>query len=199
MSDQIVISILTGGKSSRMNFQNKSFLKIHDKTFIELLLDQLKILGYEIIINVNDDEEKYSKFGFELVADKIKGRKGPLAGLHSVMSLYKKIKKNIWFAILPTDAPLINVNLFKEFEKIQIKNKNSYISKIDGKIEPMFSFWSINSFEKLDRILNLNEGYKIMKFAEEIGFEYLNIKKEKKLEFFNINNIEDYNLFKNSY
>ena len=58
-----------------MEFQNKSFLKIHNKTFIELLLDQLKILGYEIVINVNDDEEKYSKFGFKLVADKIKGRK----------------------------------------------------------------------------------------------------------------------------
>ena len=90
---------------------------------------------------------------------------------------------------MPTDAPLINVNLFKEFEKIQTKNKNSYISKIEGKIEPMFSFWSIYSFEKLDRILNLNDVYKIMKFAEEIGFEYLNIKKEKKLEFFNINNL----------
>ncbi len=48
-----------------MDFQNKSFLKIHDKTFIELLLDQLKILDNKIIINVNDDEEKYSKFGFE--------------------------------------------------------------------------------------------------------------------------------------
>ena len=81
--------------------------------------------------------------------------------------------------MLPTDAPLINLNFFSEFEKIQTKNKNSYISKIDGKIEPMFSFWSINSFEKLDRILNLNDGYKIMKFAEEIGFEYLSIKKEK--------------------
>ena len=182
-----------------MEFQNKSFLKIHNKTLIELLLDQLKILGYKIVINVNDDEEKYSKFGFKLVADKIKGRKGPLAGLHSVMSLYEKTKKNIWFAMLPTDAPLINLNLFSEFEKIQTKNKNSYISKIDGKIEPMFSFWSINSFEKLDRILNLNDGYKIMKFAEEIGFEYLSIKKEKKLEFFNINNQEDYNFFKNSY
>ena len=182
-----------------MDFQNKSFLKIHDKTFIELLLDQLKMLRYEIIINVNDDLERYSKLGFELVSDKIKGRKGPLAGLHSVMNLYKQTKKNIWFAMLPTDAPLINLNFFKEFEKIPSKIKQSYISKIDGKTEPMFSFWSINSFEKLDRILNLNDGYKIMKFAEEIGFEYLNIEKENKLEFFNINNIEDYNFFKSSY
>lgn len=198
MSD-LIITVLTGGRSSRMNFQNKSFLKIYDKTIIEILLDQLKKLECKIIINVNDDLDKYSNFGYELVSDEIKGRKGPLAGLHSVMNIYKKSKKNIWFALLPTDAPVINLNLFKEFEKIPQKIKNSYISKIDGKTEPMFSFWSIKSYEKLDRILNLYDGYKIMKFAEEIGYEYINIKKENALEFFNINNIEDYNFFKNSY
>jgi molybdopterin-guanine dinucleotide biosynthesis protein A len=195
----LIITVLTGGRSSRMNFQNKSFLKIYDKTIIEILLDQLKKLKYKIIINVNDDLDKYSNFGYELVSDEIKGRKGPLAGLHSVMNIYKKSKKNIWFALLPTDAPVINLNLFKEFEKIPKKEKNSYISKIDGKIEPMFSFWSIKSYEKLDRILKLNDGYKIMKFAEEIGYEYINIEKENALEFFNINNVEDYNFFKNSY
>ena len=195
----LVITVLTGGRSSRMNYQNKSFLKIYDKTIIEVLLDQLKKLKCKIIINVNDDLDKYSKLGYELVPDEIKGRKGPLAGLHSVMSKYKKSKKNIWFAMLPTDAPVINLNLFKEFEKIPQKIKNSYISKIDGKTEQMFSFWSIKSYEKLDRILNLYDGYKIMKFAEEIGYEYINIEKENALEFFNINNVEDYNFFKNSY
>lgn len=195
----LIITVLTGGRSSRMNFQNKSFLKINDNTIIEILLDQLKKLECKIIINVNDDLDKYSNFGYELVSDEIKGRKGPLAGLHSVMNIYKKSKKNIWFALLPTDAPVINLNLFKEFEKIPKKVKNSYISKIDGKIEPMFSFWSIKSYEKLDRILKLNDGYKIMKFAEEIGYEYINIEKENALEFFNINNVEDYNFFKNSY
>jgi molybdopterin-guanine dinucleotide biosynthesis protein A len=195
----LVITVLTGGRSSRMNYQNKSFLKIYDKTIIEILLDQLKELKCKIIINVNDDLDKYSKLGYELVPDEIKGRKGPLAGLHSVMSKYKKSKKNIWFAMLPTDAPVINLNLFKEFEKIPQKIKNSYISKIDGKTEPMFSFWSIKSYKKLDRILNLYDGYKIMKFAEEIGYEYINIEKENELEFFNINKLEDYNFFKNSY
>ena len=43
----------------------------------------------------------------------------------------------------------------------------AFISKINGSVEPMFSFWSIKSFSYLDQILNNNDGYKIMKFAEE--------------------------------
>ena len=63
----------------------------------------------------------------------------------------------------------------------------------------MFSFWSSKIFTELNEVLLKNNGYKIMKFAEEIGFEFLNIEKENKLEFFNINDIEDYNFFKSSY
>ena len=44
----------------------------------------------------------------------------------------------------------------------------------------------------LDQILNNNDGYKIMKFAEEIGFSYLNVNKKSEAEFFNVNNQKDY-------
>jgi molybdopterin-guanine dinucleotide biosynthesis protein A len=39
------------------------------------------------------------------------------------MSLYEKTKKNIWFAMLPTDAPLINLNLFKNLKKYKLRIK----------------------------------------------------------------------------
>ena len=35
---KLVSVILTGGKSSRMGYENKSFLKIKDKYFIEILI-----------------------------------------------------------------------------------------------------------------------------------------------------------------
>ena len=56
----------------------------------------------------------------------------------------------------------------------------------------MFSFWSIKSFDYLDSVLKDNDGYKIMKFAQEIGFEYLNFKKRSDVDFFNVNSPEDY-------
>jgi len=185
---------LTGGKSSRMNFQNKSFLKLDNKFFIENIIANLEQKVSKIIINANNDIDKYQYLNLEIVRDKISGYKGPLAGLHSAMYNYQNTKEDLWFAILPTDAPIINsdyIDLFKVQDKIK---EMAFISKINGSVEPMFSFWSIKSFSYLDQILNNNDGYKIMKFAEEIGFNYLNVSKKSEAEFFNVNNQEDYEI-----
>lgn len=194
MNKKLISVILTGGKSSRMNFQNKSFLKLDNKFFIENIIANLKQKVSKIIINANNDIDKYQYLNLEIVRDKISGYKGPLAGLHSAMYNYQNTKEDLWFAILPTDAPIINsdyIDLFKVQDKIK---EMAFISKINGSVEPMFSFWSIKSFSYLDQILNNNDGYKIMKFAEEIGFNYLNVSKKSEAEFFNVNNQEDYEI-----
>ena len=194
MNKKLISVILTGGKSSRMNFQNKSFLKLGNKFFIENIIANLEQKVSKIIINANNDIDKYQYLNLEIVRDKISGYKGPLAGLHSAMYNYQNTKEDLWFAILPTDAPIINsdyIDLFKVQDKIK---EMAFISKINGSVEPMFSFWSIKSFSYLDQILNNNDGYKIMKFAEEIGFNYLNVSKKSEAEFFNVNNQEDYEI-----
>ena len=194
MNKNLISVILTGGKSSRMNFQNKSFLKLDNKFFIENIIANLEQKVSKIIINANNDIDKYQYLNLEIVRDKISGYKGPLAGLHSAMYNYQNTKEDLWFAILPTDAPIINrdyIDLFKVQDKIK---EMAFISKINGSVEPMFSFWSIKSFSYLDQILNNNDGYKIMKFAEEIGFKYLNVSKKSEAEFFNVNNQEDYEI-----
>ena len=192
MNKNLISVILTGGKSSRMNYQNKSFLKLGNISFIEKIIQTLEKRVSKIIINANNDTDKYKLFNLEIIKDKISGYKGPLAGLHSAMYNYRNTNDDLWFAIFPTDAPIINCDLIDLFER-QNSNKNmAYISKIDGSIEPMFSFWSIKSFFYLDEVLINNDGYKIMKFAEEIGFSYLNLKKKTNAEFFNVNDDEDY-------
>ena len=108
---KLVSVILTGGKSSRMGYENKSFLKIKDKFFIEILIESLQGKSNDIIINANRDISKYKIFGYKVVSDKIGGYKGPLAGLHSALDHYKNSKEDLWFALFPTDAPIINLSL----------------------------------------------------------------------------------------
>ena len=189
---KLISVILTGGKSSRMGYENKSFLKIKDKSFIEILTESLKYKSHEIIINANRDINKYKVFGYKVVSDKIDGYRGPLAGLHSALDLYKNSKEDIWFALFPTDAPIINTGIIDNFFSITEKKNKVYICKIDNIIEPMFSFWSSKIFLELNEVLLKNNGYKIMKFAEEVGYEFINFQKNKKIEFFNVNDKNDY-------
>ena len=55
---EICALVLAGGKSSRMNGNNKAFLKYQDKTFIENILEVLKKFN-KIYISV-DNIEKYN-------------------------------------------------------------------------------------------------------------------------------------------
>ena len=189
---KLISVILTGGKSSRMGYENKSFLKIKDKSFIEILIESLKEKSDEIIINANRDISNYEDFGYKVVSDKFDGYKGPLAGLHSAIDLYKNSKEDLWFALFPTDAPIINTGIIDNFISITEKKNKVYICKINNIIEPMFSFWSSKIYVNLNEVLLKNNGYKIMKFAEENGFNFINFQKKKKIEFFNVNDKNDY-------
>ena len=189
---KLISVILTGGKSSRMGYENKSFLKIKDKSFIEILIESLKEKSDEIIINANRDISNYEDFGYKVVSDKFDGYKGPLAGLHSAIDLYKNSKEDLWFALFPTDAPIINTGIIDNFISITEKKNKIYICKINNIIEPMFSFWSSKIYVNLNEVLLKNNGYKIMKFAEENGFNFINFQKKKKIEFFNVNDKNDY-------
>ena len=189
---KLISVILTGGKSSRMGYENKSFLKIKDKSFIEILIESLKEKSDEIIINANRDISNYEDFGYKVVSDKFDGYRGPLAGLHSAIDLYKNSKEDLWFALFPTDAPIINTGIIDNFISITEKKNKVYICKINNIIEPMFSFWSSKIYVNLNEVLLKNNGYKIMKFAEENGFNFINFQKKKKIEFFNVNDKNDY-------
>ncbi len=197
MSKKIVGAILTGGKSSRMSYINKSFLNINNKDFIEIIINTLSKRLEKIYINANQDLEKYQKFNRPIVSDLIKGFKGPLAGLHSVMKQFENDKSDIWFALVPTDAPFIPIEYIDNFIENSHVNNSVFISRINNKIEPMFSFWSIKTLEIIEKELIKSDGVKIMKIAEDLKYDIIDFKTVNEIEFMNINTNEDYLKIKN--
>jgi molybdopterin-guanine dinucleotide biosynthesis protein A len=197
MTKRIVGAILTGGKSSRMNFINKSFLNVNNKDFIEIIINTLSKRLEKIYINANQDIEKYQKFNRPIVSDLIKGFKGPLAGLHSIMKQFEDDKSDIWFALVPTDAPFIPIEYIDNFIKHPHANNSVFISRINNKIEPMFSFWSIKALKVIEKELIKSDGVKIMKIAEDLNYDIIDFNTVNEMEFMNINTNEDYLKIKN--
>ena len=64
---EISALVLAGGKSSRMNGNNKAFLKYKNKTFIENILEVLHEFN-KIYVSV-DNKEKYKDLDYELIED----------------------------------------------------------------------------------------------------------------------------------
>jgi len=81
MLTKLGIIILAGGQSSRMG-RDKALLELGEYTLIEYIVNKVKTFGFDEIILVTNQVEKYSFLDVKIVKDFFPGL-GPLAGIHA--------------------------------------------------------------------------------------------------------------------
>ena len=181
------LAILAGGKSSRMNYNNKALLLFKEKTFIENIIDAGK--DFDEIIIISNKKEDYRKFNLKIFGDIYLGN-GPLSGIHSAL----KNAKNDKVLCIACDMPLItkdilNIigNLDEEYEVL--------VPKINEKLQPLCSIYSKELIPKIEESLIKNEN-KLQKFIMSTKYKVLEDKTYEELNnryFSNINTINEYN------
>lgn len=131
MYNDITACILSGGKSTRMG-ENKSLMKIGDKTVIERLKDQLQKMFSKVILIANEPQE-YSFLKLPLYPDVYPGR-GPLSGIHSALVNSTTDK----CFIIASDIPLMKSEMieylinYKTDKLITIARANGFIQQLCG-------------------------------------------------------------------
>ena len=95
--------ILAGGKSRRMEGRDKALVAFRGRPLIEHVLDALKEVVCEVIINTSRSDPDYIKLGYRLIADSTASFDGPLMGILVSM----KASKTAWIQVVPCDMPLI--------------------------------------------------------------------------------------------
>lgn len=175
------LAILAGGKSSRMNYNNKAFLNYKDKTFIEHIINCAK--DYKEVIIVANDETLYKKFKLRVVKDLYVGN-GPLSGIHSALknSYTDKV------LCIACDMPLIN----KEILNTLGNYKDDYeilVPNVDNRLQPLCSIYSKSILKNIEHNLKNNEN-KLQKLIKSV--DYKTIEGFKSVEFSNINTHEEY-------
>ncbi|MCR1949645.1 molybdenum cofactor guanylyltransferase [Clostridium sp. DSM 100503] len=180
------LAILAGGKSSRMNYNNKALLLYKEKTFIENIISAGE--DFDEIIIISNNKEVYNKFSLNVFSDIYLGN-GPLCGIHSAL----KNSKNDKVLCIACDMPLITKetlnligNVDEEYEVL--------IPKINEKLQPLCSVYSKRLIPKIENALIKNEN-KLQKFIMSTKYKVLEDKKYEKLneiDFSNINTVNDY-------
>src|SRR5258708_26697742 len=75
--------VLAGGLGRRMGGVDKGLQPLHGKPMVQHVLARLAPQVDEIVINANQNLERYGALGHRVVSDRVGGFAGPLAGLHA--------------------------------------------------------------------------------------------------------------------
>ena len=80
--------ILAGGRSSRMQGEDKAFITLAGKSLLVRAIQRLAPQVHGLAISSNRSPESYSATGLPVIPDRLTGFQGPLAGIHAGLCAY---------------------------------------------------------------------------------------------------------------
>ena len=85
-STEITGIVLAGGQGRRMGGVDKGWVELEGRPMIAHVLDRFAPQVADVLINANQNLDRYAGFGLPVVPDAVGGFAGPLAGLHAGMT-----------------------------------------------------------------------------------------------------------------
>ena len=181
---------MAGGKSRRMNFNDKSLQKINKYSLIDRVIVRAKKQVDYLLINSNSDHIKNNYNEYIVIKDTIKGNLGPLAGVLSGLEWIKKKDNEInWLITFPVDSPFFPTDLVDIFLS-HVNEEQIIVAESNSRIHPVFAMWNKNLIPYLKETLN-NRNLKIDEFTKNFKMKVVKFPFIDYDPFFNINNQDD--------
>jgi molybdopterin-guanine dinucleotide biosynthesis protein A len=128
--------ILAGGKGSRMGGVDKGLQAFRGKRLVDHVYERLAPQVGGVIINANQNQDVYRAFGVRVVSDAVGGFAGPLAGMHSGLS----VSKRPFLASVPCDSPFLPEDLVARlYARIDETGAELAVAKTGDQPHPVFS------------------------------------------------------------
>ena|SRR5258706_2592505 len=140
--------VLAGGLGRRMGGVDKGLQPLRGKPMVEWVLARLRPQVSEVLINANQNPERYAAFGHRVVPDAIGGYAGPLAGLHAGL----KVATHPLVVTVPCDSPFLPEDLVSRLEK-QLKGNDLAVAKTGDQPHPVFALVQKRCLANLEAFL----------------------------------------------
>ena len=99
--------VLAGGQGRRMGGVDKGLIELGGRPMIAHVIERFRPQVGAMIINANQNLERYATFGVPVVADAVGGFAGPLAGLHAGLTF----TSSAYACTVPCDSPFVPADL----------------------------------------------------------------------------------------
>lgn len=188
-STQISGLILAGGRSSRMNGDDKGLLKLLNSPMIEHVIERLKPQVKQILVSANRHLESYQKLGYTVLVDDYDDYRGPLAG----MSRGLANSESEYLLTVPCDGPLLPMNLAQRMLQLAQQQEAKAVIVFDGQYrQPTYNLIHKDLLPALNQSLENNE-HKLGKWLMDNGAVSLDFA-DQKSAFLNVNTLDDLKL-----
>ena len=99
--------VFAGGQGRRMGGVDKGLVELDGRALVAHVIERLAPQVGKLVINANQNRDRYAAFGYPVVADVIPDFAGPLAGLHAAMAG----ATTPYIVTSPCDSPFLPADL----------------------------------------------------------------------------------------
>jgi molybdopterin-guanine dinucleotide biosynthesis protein A len=133
--DKITGVILAGGLGRRMGGIDKGLQELRGRPMTAWVVERLAPQVDELLINANQNGERYAEFGHRVVPDQIPDFAGPLAGLHAALSA----ATHPLVATAPCDSPFLPADLISRlFSALTATDADLAVARTFDQPHPVF-------------------------------------------------------------
>lgn len=187
-AERITGLVLAGGLARRMGGREKGLQPFRGKPLAAWSIERLAPQVDALLINANQNLEDYAGFGHPVVADRLDGFAGPLAGLHAGLS----ICETPLLVTVPCDSPFLPTDLVARLRAaLEAAGADLAVAKTASRPHPVFSLVRREMLGRLSAFLEAG-GRKVGAWYAELKVVEVPFADER--AFANINTLEELNL-----
>lgn len=183
---QITGVLLAGGQGSRMGGVDKGLVELRGRPMAAWVIERLGPQVDELLINANQNAERYAAFGHDVFPDQIAGFAGPLAGLHAALAR----ASHPLVVTAPCDSPFLPEDLVSRLKAgLNAAGADLAVAKTFDQAHPVFCLCKREVLPHLAAFLEsggrkIDRWYATLKIVE-VSFD------DEEAAFRNINTRED--------
>ncbi|MES2239381.1 MAG: molybdenum cofactor guanylyltransferase [Bacteroidota bacterium] len=181
---KVTISILCGGKSSRMQSE-KGLVLFQGKPFIEHIIEAVLPISNEIQLVTNTSD--YDYLSYKKIKD-IELEKGPIGGIYSAL-VHSQSEINL---ILSCDIPLISTELLSELITKHSTDFDVSVFSDANKIHPLIGIYSKKIIPIIEKAIEEND-LKMMRLLAKVNHQIIEVAGEQSKQFRNVNSVAELN------
>jgi molybdopterin-guanine dinucleotide biosynthesis protein A len=150
MKPKITGMVLAGGQGRRMGGVDKGLVELAGRPFIAHVLERLAPQVDALLINANQNRDRYAVFGYPVIQDDIPGFAGPLAGLQRGL----RAMDTPLLVTVPCDSPFLPVDLVDRlYQAMEQADAQLAVARTFDRTHPVFSLVRKDVLDSLIRYL----------------------------------------------